>query len=436
MGGYPDLIQQSMDYIEDNLKTTITAQELADRAGFSLFHFYRLFQSATGLPVMQYIVRRRLLHAIFEIRQGRTKIEVALEYGFDTYSGFYKAFVREMGCTPSEYIAHYQVRRPYRLNLKKEEHMIITQKKMVELLKHWNLEHESITEIYHESSGYKHENAVFVGKDHILKFTTNLGKLKTHIDLSKAIESIGLSAATPVTTVDGREYVQDGDIYFYLTNRVEGSSVLAESIYEGDHITKARFIGEIIGQLHLALNKVDAVVDEANLKQKIIDWALPTVSELMPEYHHFWMEYKKNFLSLHDQLPRQIIHRDPNPGNIILSGDKWGFIDFDLSEQNVRIYDPCYAATAILSESFDQKDDKKLQQWLDIYQNILLGYDHVIKLTDEEHKAIPYVLLSNQLVCVAWFSEQEKYAELYEINKAMTRWLIGVFERLKIGIEA
>jgi len=142
------------------------------------------------------------------------------------------------------------------------------------------------------------------------------------------------------------------------------------------------------------------------------------------------------FLSLHDQLPRQIIHRDPNPGNIILSGDKWGFIDFDLSEQNVRIYDPCYAATAILSESFDQKDDKKLQQWLDIYQNILLGYDHVIKLTDEEHKAIPYVLLSNQLVCVAWFSEQEKYAELYEINKAMTRWLIGVFERLKIGIEA
>ena len=37
------IIQRSLDYIEDDLQAEITAAELADMAGFSLFHYYRLF---------------------------------------------------------------------------------------------------------------------------------------------------------------------------------------------------------------------------------------------------------------------------------------------------------------------------------------------------------------------------------------------------------
>ena len=42
----------------------------------------------------------------------------------------------------------------------------------------------------------------------------------------------------------------------------------------------------------------------------------------------------------------------------------------------------------------------------------------------------PHVLLANQFVCVAWFAEQEKYAEILEINKKMTVWLMEIFDRL------
>ena len=52
------IIQASVDYIEDHLKTEITAKELSDMAGYSLFHFYRVFQKTVGMPVMQFIVRR------------------------------------------------------------------------------------------------------------------------------------------------------------------------------------------------------------------------------------------------------------------------------------------------------------------------------------------------------------------------------------------
>ena len=43
------IIQKSIDYIEDNLKTDITAKVLSEMAGFSMFHYYRLFQSAVGI---------------------------------------------------------------------------------------------------------------------------------------------------------------------------------------------------------------------------------------------------------------------------------------------------------------------------------------------------------------------------------------------------
>ena len=111
----------------------------------------------------------------------------------------------------------------------------------------------------------------------------------------------------------------------------------------------------------------------------------------------------------------------------ICAEDQWGFIDFELAERNARIYDPCYAATAVLSETFGQDN----ADWLEIYRDIICGYDSVTHLTDAERKAIPYIILANQFVCVAWFAEQDKYAEIFETNKRMPAWLIEKMEDLK-----
>ena len=417
------MIQQSLDYIEENLRTKITAAELAEMAHISLFHYYRLFQQATGLPVMQYILRRRLLHGVYAINKGSSKIDAALTYGFDTYAGFYKAFCREFGSTPSEFLKSCRARRPYRIDLTKEEHMTVTHKKAAQILKNWNLDSETITDIYYDGTGNKNDSACYVGEEFVLKYTANLGKLKNHIEVSKAIEGIGLLSASPVATVDGREYIQDGELYFYVTQRLSGTQMASNSFGAGD----ARFVGEIIGQLHLALSKIKDCVSEADLLATVRDWALPNAKQAIGLTDAFCKEYLDTFASLYPMLPRQIIHRDPNPGNIICNQDQWGFIDFDLAERNARIYDPCYAATAVLSERFGEDND----QWLAVYRNIICGYDSVAHLTDEERKAIPYVILANQFVCVAWFAGQDKYAELFETNKKMTLWLIDRFEELK-----
>ena len=425
---YLTIIQKSIDYIEDNLKTDITAKELSEIAGFSIFHYYRLFQSAVGMPVMQYITRRRLLNALYDMHCGEKIIEVALAYGFETQAGFYKAFVREFGYTPTEFLNISKKKKPYRINLFKEEHIMVSHKKIKEVLKNWGLENEKLTDVVYAETGNVSESACYVGDNYIIKFSPNLGNVEKHILLSQAIENVGLSTTTPIKTLAGQFVVASEELYFYVTNRLEGKQLKASTMYIEDYMPKARFIGEIIGQLSIALTKIDVITNQANIFKSAKEWAIPTLVGKMDLSKNFVEMYEKEFGEIYESLPQQIIHRDPNPGNIILCGDKWGILDFDLSERNIRIFDPCYEATAILSESFEADNTDKLSLWIMIYKNILYGYDEVVKLSDNEWKAIPYVVITNQLISTAGFSEQEKYRELYETNKKMTEWMLHNFD--------
>ena len=292
------------------------------------------------------------------------------------------------------------------------------------------MENDKLTDVVYAETGNVSESACYVGENYIIKFTANLGSVEKHISLSQAIESVGLSVATPIKTAGDKFVVASEELYFYVTRRLVGEQLKASRMYFEDYMQKARFIGEIIGQLSIALTKVDVVTNQANIFKSAKEWAIPALVEKMDLPKKFLERYEKEFGVIYESLPQQIIHRDPNPGNIIICGEHWGFLDFDLSERNIRIFDPCYAATAILSESFEANNTDKLRQWIEIYKNILFGYDEVVKLTDNEWKAIPYVVITNQLISTAWFAEQEKYAELYEINKKMTEWMLQNFEEM------
>lgn len=309
---------------------------------------------------------------------------------------------------------------------------MVTHKKATTILKAWGLEKEMISDIYYEGSGNRNENAFYVGEDYVLKFSANLGKLKNHIMISKALENGGLAAATPVETLAGEEFIADGELYFCLLKRLEGQQIKLGSMYEEDLTGNARFIGEVVGQLDKALEKVDVPLDEANIYESTANWAIPNMRGKINVPAAVFEDYINNFGEILKSLPKQVLHRDPNPGNIIVAGEKWGFIDFELSERNIRIFDPCYAATAILSESFEAGNESKLSKWVQIYKNIMYGYDDVVKLTEEEKKAVPYVILSNQLLALAWFEGKEKFREIYETNKKMTEWLVSVWKDLSV----
>ena len=101
-------VESSLRYIEQNLKTDITADELAKMANYSVGHFCRLFAQTTESTVANCILKRRLDCALSEISSGRKAIGVVLEYGFETYAGFYKVFEKMYGCSPKKYLGIYK----------------------------------------------------------------------------------------------------------------------------------------------------------------------------------------------------------------------------------------------------------------------------------------------------------------------------------------
>nr|MBA2396619.1 AraC family transcriptional regulator [Ktedonobacteraceae bacterium] len=105
------------DYIEDHLKDELTAEALARMAGFSPYHYYRVFHAYGGKPVMEYIRCRRLAHAVVELVQDRRILDIALDYGFETHNGFGKAFRKTYGCSPETYRLHGSGQIPPKVDL-------------------------------------------------------------------------------------------------------------------------------------------------------------------------------------------------------------------------------------------------------------------------------------------------------------------------------
>lgn len=94
-------LQNVLDYIDDNITNALSAVKIAESAGYSAYHFSRIFTEAIGIPVMSYVTWRRLQYALYDLSRGKKVIDVAMEYGFETHGGFTKAFVHWFGFPPS-----------------------------------------------------------------------------------------------------------------------------------------------------------------------------------------------------------------------------------------------------------------------------------------------------------------------------------------------
>lgn len=101
---YREDIETCVEYIEEHIKENITMEEVASQIGYSLYHFSRVFSLCKGISVMEYIRNRRLSLAATQLFQGRKVIDIALDYGFETPSGFAKSFRNAFGYSPTQFI--------------------------------------------------------------------------------------------------------------------------------------------------------------------------------------------------------------------------------------------------------------------------------------------------------------------------------------------
>lgn len=429
-----ELIQATIDYMEENLKTEIEIAQLSKKAGYSEYHFCQLFQKVTGLSVKQYLVCRRLRHAVYEISKGVKKQEAALEYGFETYAGFYKAFYKEYGMSPSAYLKNYHSSFPHKVNLLQEGKIMISKKIMEKLLAHWEMENTPINNVVYEGSNHVSENEFLIGEEFVLKVSGLPGGLMRHMEIAEALDKVGLQAALPVATKEGEFLVRDCDVYAILCRRVCGTKMSGREMFATCDVEAAYRFGTLIGKLHLALAKLDVGLCKENcLQDTVWNWALPAVRKKINLPQQMINEYQKQFYDVYEILPKQMIHRNMNLSYVYLNREEMvGVTDFELSEYCIRLFDVCYAATGILSENFTDTDET-MEKWFQLYHSIVRGYDSINKLTEEEKKVLPYVIFSIQLICVAYFTDKEEFKELAKTNEKMFSLLLK--HKTKLFIE-
>jgi len=95
-------MNEVMDYIEASLESEISYEKAAQIACCSTVHFQRMFSFITGVPLSEYIRRRRLTVAALELRSNGIKvIDAALKYGYESPEAFSRAFKKQHGVMPS-----------------------------------------------------------------------------------------------------------------------------------------------------------------------------------------------------------------------------------------------------------------------------------------------------------------------------------------------
>lgn len=92
------------NYISEHCTEKLTLDDIAQKAGFSKYHFSHLFKEYTNTSFYKYVNQQRILYASTLLTDPSLSItEIAIRSGFESFSSFNRMFKQLKGCTPSEF---------------------------------------------------------------------------------------------------------------------------------------------------------------------------------------------------------------------------------------------------------------------------------------------------------------------------------------------
>ena len=281
-----------------------------------------------------------------------------------------------------------------RIIVKQRKGYIPMKNKLTQILNHWDLSNSDVKQIYN--------TAWQVGNDYVLKEYQNNNMLERNVKILQILEQMNIPVGKIILTKNDKQYVSIDNMFYFLSKKLPGSNVI--QIRNNNEF--ALIMGEIIADLHVAFKKCEdtelfwnnSLLDEMNGWVKsgfeASNWKYISKEEYNKTVSQLAMVY--------DDLPVQLIHRDVHFGNFLFSNGKFsGYIDFDLSQRNIRIFDLCYFLLGLLSEEIKFEITEEI--WFEFLKNVFVAYDQKCELTETERKAVPYVMECIELLFVSYF---------------------------------
>lgn len=97
-------LQEAINYMEEHLMESVTAQDIAQACGYSAGHLQKGFSIVTGYSFSDYMRNRRLYLAALELRSDENAkiVDIALKYGYESPDSFGRAFRKFHGVNPNQ----------------------------------------------------------------------------------------------------------------------------------------------------------------------------------------------------------------------------------------------------------------------------------------------------------------------------------------------
>ena len=264
------------------------------------------------------------------------------------------------------------------------------------------------------------------GRSFVLKEKSDFSRLELEAGILMDLSKVGAPVAVPIPTVDGNRHAFDQGRIYCLYPRLPGSAISEH--YAGDAIGRARAFGKAIGFLHSCFEKCRNIgsVQELNLIDQVEGWAIPCIRRKKEVFSNqaideIWSEYKRGLAVLEKDQPKQLIHRDLTPANMLFQkGRLTGFVDFDMVMMGQKIFDVGYCGTSLLVSGF--QDSEKVKKWPRLFQALVCGYRELCSLTLPELHTLPGILVTIQLLFMA-FSIETHAEDAARCNMSVLKWL-------------
>jgi len=282
----------------------------------------------------------------------------------------------------------------YHLSLQSVRRIVLVKKREMEpvvimikeLMKEWNIECVPC-QIYH--------SAWEINEFYVLKVYENPTVLQRNMNMMQILHKVGIPVPEIIQLPDGREFFEKEGVYYLLTTKLKGKNIADLYAYKDKWFFE---FGTILARLHLGFLECEKSISYWNnsMLEEMKGWVIRDLHKYNPEYLK-WEDIESSIHGL-----EQIYEVLPNLGNFLFdNGTFSGYIDFDLSQSNIRVFDICYFLLGILLKG--DNNPVEVDKWYEVTNQVIKGYHSLIPLSVIEKESIPCVMKNIELLFVAYF---------------------------------
>ncbi|ELD0440783.1 helix-turn-helix transcriptional regulator [Escherichia coli] len=103
------VVNDIIRWIDNNIEKPLQVKDVAEHAGYSIWHFQRIFSHYHGVSLGRYLRERRLNRAAeLLLNTNMSVYQICLKCGFDSQQSFTRTFTRLFQCSPALYRIKYK----------------------------------------------------------------------------------------------------------------------------------------------------------------------------------------------------------------------------------------------------------------------------------------------------------------------------------------